>query len=482
MRNRMMVVHRGQWMSLVMLVLAASLLFVSCKKEKKFKEDATLNEWIYQQMKTNYLYTNHLKTVTPNYDQTSEAFFKSLLSPNPADDDGKHPNRFGQTYFYSYMERAEATKAEVGTVSYGMEVMAYHFVSGSSPSTYMFRVLYVQPGSVADQAKIKRGDWIIKVNGQAVTGTEQALLRSGSGVTLNVGLLKTKDGAMAWLEAPRDVVLPAATLIFNSPVFMEKVINQGASKIGYLVYNRFDTGPAGFDDKAYDNDLRAAFARLKAAGVTDLVLDLRYNGGGYISSCILLSSMIVPQSDLGGLFAIQKFNANHPSQRELFLKASDVASQNLDLSRLYVLTGRHTASASELLINALKPYLTQVTLIGAQTEGKRVGMLEYKKDDLKIHPVVSMIYNAHEESNYKNGFKPDFAVPTDQDEIQSMDPWSPLGDLNEPLLAKAVALITGTTRASDMTAFGGAFNGRVEVFTHQPYGVSGAILDPNTLP
>ncbi|MFR4237374.1 MAG: S41 family peptidase [Alistipes onderdonkii] len=151
---------------------------------------------------------------------------------------------------------------------------------------------------------------------------------------------------------------------------------EGGRKVGYLAYHAFDMGPGGASsrDDAYDRGTQGRLRRIQTTGVDELVLDLRYNGGGYISCCQLLCSMIVEAGALKRRVLHVPLQRRH--ERETRRTGHEVPRlgrgfrANLNLRRLYVLTGAWTASASELVVNALRPYI-DVKTVGVRTEEKR---------------------------------------------------------------------------------------------------------------
>ena len=414
--------------------------------------DEAANRWIYSVMSEQYLYNGHVKTVRPDYGLSCENFFTGLLSSSPDDNDGKHTD--GRNYFYSYMERTSASKALAGTeTTYGIEYKLYYYNEGGA-QYYIARVAYVVPGSPAAEAGIRRGDWIRQIDGRPI-GTEQtARLESGGAVSYLVQrmALETIAGQQKYVVTEEKTVRLASSRTMNvSPVFAHSVIAEGGRRIGYLAYHSFDMGPDGASarDDSYDRELKAVFDEFKRQGVDDLVLDLRYNGGGYISCCQLLCSMIVEASALNDVFCIYRYNDDltprlgEPVTR--FLASDEVSALNLNLDRLYVLTGPWTASASELVVNALRPYI-DVRTVGVRTEGKNVGSHEIRSEahKLSLHPITIRVFNRDRESDYASGFAPDIEADDDRNQDQMRE----LGDPDEFLLRRALDDMAGKASVS----------------------------------
>jgi len=205
----------------------------------------------------------------------------------------------------------------------------------------------------------------------------------------------------------------------------------------------------------YDEQMDQIFADFKAAGITDLVLDLRFNSGGTETAANNLASLIGLSVNNSKLFAKREYNEgvkeailNDPSlgedflTSEFFTKSQNIGTQ-LSNGRVYILTSSRTASASELVINALKPYM-DVFLIGDVTYGKNVGSISiYEENDPKnqwgMQPIVVKIYNSENKSDYSNGFTPNIL---DKDNSLYL---YPLGDAREALLRHAIEHITGVS-------------------------------------
>ena len=210
----------------------------------------------------------------------------------------------------------------------------------------------------------------------------------------------------------------------------------------------------------YDAELNQVFAEFKTEGVIDLILDLRYNSGGHVISSVHLSSMILGSNANGKLFAKERWNSKLQPYMEkergtnnLFTStlttSNNTPISHLNVSKIYILTTNRTASASELVINGLKPYI-DVIQIGTATTGKNVGSItlyDYLSDKKTrnpnhkwaMQPLTFKIENANGVGEYTNGLQPTYYMEED------FANYGFLGDENEPFLAKALQLITGNT-------------------------------------
>ncbi|MFT6893997.1 MAG: carboxyl-terminal processing protease, partial [Algoriphagus sp.] len=197
------------------------------------------------------------------------------------------------------------------------------------------------------------------------------------------------------------------------------------------------------------NETDAIFAKFKAAGVNNLIVDFRYNGGGFVSSAVNLASLIAPGIRNTDVFSKTKYNSfimeQIPELRDVkttFLAKNENLGNTLSGNRIYILTSNRTASASELIVNGLKPYM-DVFLIGNTTTGKNVGSIPFEdeanpENKYGILPIVTQSFNSLDQSDYTTGFKPNVEA------LESAELLLPLGDINEQLLRKALAQITGT--------------------------------------
>ncbi len=344
----------------------------------------------------------------------------------------------------------ELTQAFAGiSKSNGLEFGLIRFSEGDDILGY---VRYIVPNSDASSKDISRGDIFTGVNGQTLTlNNYVALLFDDSDTyTLNMGDIAndvvTPNG--------KEVTLTKFDGLVENPVFLAKIFDIGSEKIGYLVYH-------GFTNE-FDEDLNNAFGDFKAAGVTNLVLDLRYNPGGSVNTARLLSSMIYG-TKTNELFLRQRWNAKIQTQMsenqlvdffaDKTTKGTDV--NTLNLTKVYILATSSSASASELVINGLAPYV-DVIHIGETTRGKNEFSLTMvddfdnsyiyspqrenninSKNKWAIQPLVGRNENADGFFDYTGGLVPTIAL---QEDLANLGVW---GDQNEPLLARAIQEITG---------------------------------------
>jgi len=325
------------------------------------------------------------------------------------------------------------------------------YETGSTVDIYGY-VKYIVPGSDAANTSIQRGDIFDAVNGiQLTVNNYRNLLFSSTSTGYTLNLANYNGGNPISNGLSVDLI---KTEIQENPVLITKTITIPGHKIGYLMYNGFTS--------AFDNDLNTAFATLKNDGVTDLVLDLRYNPGGSVRTATYLAGMITGQFT-GQLFTKERWNDKWQSYFEgsnpefLINNFVDQLSNgsginSLNLNDVVILTTGGTASASELIINGLNPYIN-VTTIGTKTEGKYVASITlYDSDDYgrdganpnhtwAMQPIVLEELNKLNQNDH-DGFDPTILFPEDRANL------GVLGEVTEPLLERAITFIVTGSRMS----------------------------------
>lgn len=367
---------------------------------------------------------NFLKT----YD-SPESLFNYLKSPQ---------DRFSNLYDdYSIIENA----LNGITLSNGMEFGLVYYPDGSR--NVFGYVRYVLPNTDAEDKNLKRGDIFTKIDGQQLTEANYQDLLAPNIYAVD---LATYNGT-EFLPTGETVQLTKNQYAEN-PVYKASTLDVNGQKIGYLMYNSFT--------KNYDVELNNAFGQFQAEGVTDLVLDLRYNGGGSVETATDLASMITGQFN-GELFYQEFWNQDRQEERAengVFDNTiSNGANTNsLNLNRIYILTSKRSASASELVLNGLDPYINTVQ-VGDTTTGKfQASFLLYdapapsfsKHLSNTSHtycmlPLVFKTANKNGRTDFVDGLAPDILLKENYFNLGA------LGDINEPLLAQAIQEITGTS-------------------------------------
>lgn len=296
------------------------------------------------------------------------------------------------------------------------------------------RVKFVERESAAGKAGIKRGWRIIRINGSSNIATDDAtintIIKAVFESTTTAFTFQKPDGSTV------DITLNA-TSYQTHPVMADSVYTIGSKKIGYLVFNSF----LG-DQVEISNELNRVFTRFTTYGVTDVVVDLRYNGGGYVSLAEKLTNYLAPSSATG-LMMSQRYNDKYAAHN---ISTNFNKTGSLNIPRVIFIVSSSTASASELVINNLKAVM-DVRLIGRNsTYGKPVGFFPIPVGDWYIFPVSFKTVNKNGSSDYYNGFAPD-AVKADGIDKN----W---GDITEASLASAINFITtGAFRLQSEAAY-----------------------------
>ena len=299
-------------------------------------------------------------------------------------------------------------------------------------------VRYVNNGSAADLANINRGDIFRSIDNIPLSIDNYSDLLTQEIYTVNFANYfnnDTEDISDDIIELNDiNIELQKVPLIKN-PVHHYSTLDYSGGKIGYLMYNQFVSN--------YDDYLKTIFSEFKSNSVDELILDLRYNPGGSINSAIVLASLITGQFE-NEIFNTEQWNNdiqnywinNNP---EYLINRFTTFQSSLNLSRVFILTSRSSASASELIINCLKPYIN-VVQIGTPTYGKyQASVTLYDSENFSnqnvnrshnyaLQPLVLKTLNVNGVTDYYNGINPDYEY-----EERAFD-MGQVGDLNEPML------------------------------------------------
>ncbi len=295
------------------------------------------------------------------------------------------------------------------------------------------RVRFVEKASPAGIAGIHRGWQIIKINGSTNITTINA--------DFIVKAIYESASASFTFQKPDGTSINMnlnAASYQEHPVFLDSVYTFGTKKVGYLVFNSF----LGDTMEIY-NEFQRVFDRFARQNTEDVVVDLRYNGGGYVSVQEKLANYLVNASGNGQVMMKQQFNDKHTLYNETtnFNKLG-----SLNLNRIFFIVSGSTASASELVINNLKPFIDVVLVGPAKTYGKPVGFFPIPVGDWYIFPVSFRTTNKNNEGSYFNGLALNNQVADGLDKD--------FGDINESALASALRYInTGVFRTQTTTSF-----------------------------
>lgn len=406
------------------LIAGLALLFAGCEKDTPAVQgpdipESTLivNEFIHENMSTYYLWNNEMPDV--DYEKQTD------------------PNKYFDTLLYKPIDRWSFITDDYLTLaksyegieeSMGHSFILYRYTNSSND---IFGVIqFVYPNSPASEAGLSRGDLFTAIDGTDLTIDNYITLLEKKSYTLTVA--KAQDGVVVPIK---DIKLTAREITEN-PILLYDTLNIDGTVIGYMVYKNF------FDN--YNDSLKTAYQWFKSVGVDELVLDLRYNNGGAISSMQYLASLIAPNQQISRKDIIIRTMYNsiltgyYSSQGYSSTTNFKDLGVTLNLGRIYILTGTNTASASEALIVGLEPYMEVVTL-GSQTHGKYTGAFlindETNKHNWAIQPIVMKYANSIGFTDFYNGLTVNFQGEDDL--------FNRLGDPKEGLLALAIEKITG---------------------------------------
>lgn len=309
------------------------------------------------------------------------------------------------------------------------------------------RVVFAQPDSPIGQAGVRRGWRILKVDGiEASNANDAALANAISGKNSATYEFLTNSGETKTLNITKAEYTSKAVLQRN-------IIEVDGKKVGYLMYNTFIVSTAR-------QELDDAFAYFKANNVTDLVADLRYNGGGYVNIAERFANYVAPQSVAGKLMYTDQHNDKYKSWNRVKNFDGTLPANNLNLKRIVFIASGGSASASELLINVLRPYM-DVKIIGADTYGKPVGYYQIPVMGYISSPVAVKQTNAAGYGDYYEGLK--------ADRLQIDDFTRDFGDPNEARLKDALSYLRSGTMPARQAARQATLDAQVRQDETEPF-------------
>lgn len=451
-----------------LLILALFFIVSSCFNDNDdviapvSKTD--IGDFVWKAMNLYYLYKDDVTALEDNQFATQnelndyintfatpESFFENLIYDRPFTD------KFSWIVSdYRVLEASFTGTSNKNGMSFGFFVDP----NNMSNSAYGY-VRYVLPNSDAEAKGITRGVIFKAVNGINITYNaatnriDSAIINSLRDNSYSIELA-TFDGVTVITTG--SIVNLTKTVLTENPVLKAHTINANGTNVGYLLYNQFT---ANFDDA-----LNNAFAGFLANGITELVLDFRYNSGGSVHSAITLASLVTGQFS-GQVFSTEQWNnkiqaffqTNDPNQlinKFITTTRNGQALNSLNLTRVYIITTGRSASASELIINGLNPYIN-VVQIGTATAGKfQASITLYDGDNFTknninlghnyaIQPLVLKSLNSAGFTDYFNGFTPttSFQLAEDYSNL------GVLGNVTEPLLEEAICDITGLCKKTN---------------------------------
>jgi len=403
----------------------AGVMAQTCSPNNPYRGDASAatqvgnigseKTWLRDYIDRQYLWYDEVPNVNPGLAAYSndtlggfytsiDDYFNALLTPAHTPS-GKLKDQFSFTYPTALWDALINSGSSVG---YGIE---WHFGSTTPPRE--IRVAYVHAGSTAEAQGIVRGDTLVLAdNVSADDNTSPGV------ATLNAALFPAANSAHTFRFARAGVATPLDRTMVASAVALTSVESTvltvgGGQKVGYLLFNDHVL--------TAEQPLINAFAALQSAGVSDLVLDLRYNGGGYLYIASEVGTMIAGAGSANGqVFENTVFNRKRTGENDTtffptiacvpnpntFQCTTSAALPSLNLSRVYVLVSGSTCSASEAILNGLRGIGVQVHLIGSTTCGKPYGFFGQDNCGVTYFPIEFQGVNAQGFGDYADGFVP----------------------------------------------------------------------------
>lgn len=401
-----------------LLVIFGCLWLSGCHDDDDSPSNREVNEAIYENMQENYLWYEELPAIEElDFESDPKDFFNSLL----LEKDGKNGVHYSKIY-----KSEDSVFAPSEYLGFGMEYW---------PSSLQVKVVY--RGGPAERAGILRGDFIRRVEGVPVTNDNivEVLASRVDETVFTIERWNEEKGR----EEELDILVPGREMMYRNPVYLDTLYTgTRVGKVGYLIYSSFESGSED-QPELYNDELKQIFVRFNSAGVKHLILDFRDNPGGELDACQLLCTMLVPREAMGKVFLIEKYNDQNYDIASLFDPEDMREGAPLDIEKLIIIVNKESASASELVIHCLKPYLgDKLQVVGTKTSGKNVGMdiMDIPDSPWKIAPVTFYCLDCNGEYEYSDGLEPDVYIKDDfSGKVYS------LGDRRELLLQKAMQVM-----------------------------------------
>lgn len=440
------------------------IFFTSCSKDDDLKEieeenkeveekDLVVESFIHRAMADWYLYEAEVPALQEGHfanPQAKRDFLAKFESPE-ALYEGIQPSH--DRFSFMYHDYTELEKMLYSGVEKTTGIIYAWGGIGSGDDVFVI-TRYVLPNSSAASVGIKRGDIFMEVNGEQLTRSNYRKLMSQDNFIISYA--EINDGSIGLTGETAEL---SGSEMAENPVHIAKVIEKEGLKIGYLMYNGFTWD--------FDPQLNEAFGYFKSQNIDELVIDLRYNGGGTIETASDLASMVTGGNEgeiLAQMMLNQKWQTIYDQEAPEAIRYrfnneihTGEIINSLNLGKVYVIATFGSASASELLINGLRPYI-DVVHIGSNTAGKYQGSRtlydsntwNFGKENVNsthkyvIQPLISKVANANGKSDYDEGLPPDISAAENLNYL-------PLGEPEEPLLSAALSAIFGTSQSEQAT-------------------------------
>lgn len=435
-------------------ILFAPILFFtmlsglfSCGVDRwsEYAAETELDIWIDSVMRQEYLWYNEMPSVTPSdYFLAPEAFLKKVIYTT-------------LDKSYSFID----TLNKVPVPEYGFSYTLFKNVDVDT--LYNALITQVLPGSPASEARLSRGGWIVKVNGEFITSkNEKKLLQTGEPMQLTLGRYELqkvvdkdeedKDDKDKKTEKLKGVVIENGTaqigavrVVEDAPIPIYKILTSAMGvKVGYMVYNQFKAGTSAEPEK-FNDRLREISHVFASAGVTHFVLDLRNNTGGTLECAQLLASLLAPASEVGKIFAHLEYNDKQSYKDfDLLFDPQLIGNgKNMNIQKGYILTSSATTGVAGTFYDCLAPF-NNWKILGASLPSSGVATESFinPRHGWSLNPVVCTVYNCAGESHSGGTFTALHSIAeTSQENLVT---YLPLGDQKETMLGIALGVIDGT--------------------------------------
>lgn len=390
--------------SLATIIIATATL-CSCGEDRsaEFYELTKENRWTYDTMKEVYLWGDSI-----DEDISQQTYFST-------------PEKF----FYKLLYKADATSFFTNSttaVTYGFKFSLMRDPLGIAPAKVYALVEYVEPASVAAAAGLERGMWISTINGVNINmGVSNALVNGGA-KTLGVNRIVFDDDneQYLWEELPQ-IEIQAAIETTASPLPLVKTISDTAGSIGYILCNSFD----GEETVAEIND---ALSTLSAEGVSNIVLDLRYNTGNSLANAAAVAAAFIPTDKQSTPFCLLYKDLKLTTKEDMPLPASTINVSNIPL---YIITTAQTKGTANAFIKAIRIARgsSTVKIAGTTASGTNIATESIASPyDFDINPATAIIFDTNNEPLYATA--PDYML----NEFEDYKNIYPLGNKQEYIL------------------------------------------------
>ena len=418
-----------------------------CEERYKGEKYFRIHEFIWTALNDYYLWQEEVPSLADEIKPIGSARYRELIKPYPEPESFFESLKYEQDKYSLIRSNYEDIENSIKGIDAhnGLKFILSRYGSGEN---ILGVVTHILAESDAAGKDISRGEIFTAVDGQNLNLNNYRELLFGDNLNYTLNMADLNNNLLS--PNGKNVSLTKTENFQSNPIQISKIINTGSSKIGYLMYNQFAEG--------FDDDLNNVFSSFKAEQINDLILDLRYNGGGLVRSAVNLAGMITGQFN-GEVFAkylwnkklMTYFNSDlerFSSQLEINFSeslADGTPINSLNLSRVYIITSGRSASSSELVINGLSPYIN-VIQVGDNTYGKNVGgpaaLYDYIDNDGTKHPnhtyaIYCMTFysaNSNDFYDYADGLAPQEELKLKED-LANM---GTLGENSDPLLALTI--------------------------------------------